>query len=496
MNFKVRSGLFCLALGAAFFVVWAESDETTAAVAEHFDALHTTIAQLAESDALASANIKRAVAPFKKTMSSHASVTSMMRINSKGKVVNEVVREGRPGRRFRNVSRQGWFTETARLNNYYGYLKRRDGDFELFWCFPIVLSGNRFGGALVAKIDMKRALKTVAGEIDKPFRVVYEKRVFFAHEWNKSGETATKKLDVRGTEDLKFYIHAKKAEALAASGDASGKTDGQPAQQVKQTTDAQAAAQAANAKGETKKGKGSLVGIIFVFVGLFVIGFGIAAFIGRNAKKRHEALLREIEENDKSASSNDPFQSAETVVIPVGATRGAPAGSAAPAAPAQQQSESPDYGQTQLGETLYSPESMATQVMSPPPGAGANADAATGRQAADPAIQKALKDGYEQARREMEAHFAREMEAALARRTEQVRAEVLGQAQKRVGEKMRAHARALSVQIDNLSKVVSRTGMTPQALSESLNQITGELVKIRNSFEGRGPARKGSPPRA
>jgi hypothetical protein len=494
-DFRVICHALCVILIVAAGAVVKAEKAPIEAVDSYLDEVHGALDELSQSSALASANLKRANAPFQETLDAYEGIISLMRVNSKGKVANEIVRNGRPGRRFRNVARQSWFSHTARLNNYYGYLKRRDGDIELFWCFPIKLSSGRFGGVVVAKIDLEQTLEAAANKASKPFRVLFEDKPFFAHQWDGVEDPATKKLDMRGAEDLAFSIQAPKAVQKVAASGAEAQAAG--------TAVAAGAGQAEPEKKEAaqpgvvkkKKGGGSVVGIIFVFVGLFVIGFGIAAFIGRNAKKKHEALLREIEESDGSSStSDDSFQSGETVAIPLGkrsAQAPRPEQAQKKAAPAPEPDK--DFSKTQLDETLYSPEAMATQIMAPPPEvkqeierARAAASQQNRGEDQNPAIQQARREGYDQA--------MREMEATIARRSEQVRNEVLTQTQKRVGERMRAHSQALSVQIDQISKVIARTGMTHQAKAEALNQITMELARIRDSLIGRGPARK-APPR-
>jgi len=445
------------------------------AIEEHFDNVHSVLRNLADHEVMISSNFRKADAPLKNTLVEHTEILSLMRTNSRGKVINEIVRDGEAGQKYRDVSSQGWFSETASMNPYYGYIKRRDGDVELFWCFPVGLGGggNRFGGAMVAKIDLERAMKNISEKIGSPFKLVVDNRDVYEHEWSGAENASVEKLELRGATELPVKLLVKSPPAVASSAKESpvaatdrAETAAKPGAPVEETSPAAPA----------KRSPVALI-IFLAVIGILLIT-GIA-LIRMAAKKRHEALLKAIEGDDAT------FERSETVAVPVAAKHQG-------MEPPQYRPPTSEENISSEEESLYNPDVMATQIMSPPPGLRASRSAAhSNAPVAAAEIPEASsggdvwQDAYQKASRELESRFQKDLQAALAKNAEEVGRDAYNQARAGFMRSMQGHGAALSRQVDNLSKIMARTGMPEQARYEAIQHVLAELAQIRDSLEGR-----------
>ncbi|MBD3240211.1 MAG: hypothetical protein GF331_06460, partial [Chitinivibrionales bacterium] len=160
----------------------AESPET--AIVAHFDSLERVIEKIADDDQARSSNLRTTTAFFKKLMGRYSEIHDLLRINSRGKVTNELARDGKVGKRYRSVARQSWFSDVGPGKEpYYGMVKTRRGRYMLFWAMPILIDG-RSGGAILAKLDLNECLEGAARRADGPFRVYYDGRRVFSHDWD------------------------------------------------------------------------------------------------------------------------------------------------------------------------------------------------------------------------------------------------------------------------------------------------------------------------
>lgn len=87
------------------------------------------------------------------------SIETLMRINSSGKVINEISETSRDFK-MRNVSDQKWFVHVKKtLTPYYGTNRDTSGAIVFFWAWPITSGDSVFNGAISAKIKPDGILK-------------------------------------------------------------------------------------------------------------------------------------------------------------------------------------------------------------------------------------------------------------------------------------------------------------------------------------------------
>lgn len=147
----------------------------------------------------------------------------LMRINSKAKIISKA-RGGKVApRAYRYVGKQMWY-KTIELNKkpYYGNVVNKKG-YYLFWAKPLKVRtkyGRRFGGALVAKIDLKKVFSTIAEKNSIKFEIEFRKKSIFSNLGGRaSGSLIEKKLSIYGMPglSLKYEKTAAMSKQVAVS---------------------------------------------------------------------------------------------------------------------------------------------------------------------------------------------------------------------------------------------------------------------------------------
>lgn len=224
---------------------------------------------------------RRAKEPLEKMLQDYPGIEFLIWVNSKGVVVNEAVREGKPGKPHRNLSRQKWFKKIKNLEPYYSSFKTGKGDHQLFWCKPIRITKSgrdRSGGAIVAKIDLKRSFDTVAKKIGTPYRVLQKEQPLFSHSWKMSYDSTAVPLTIKGISDIQINVK-KENPVLEATPPEPGKEE---------------------AFFFSPK-------LIIVFVSIVIALVVLLSIIKVVVKMRHEALIRRIEGDEPFIEPDKPF---------------------------------------------------------------------------------------------------------------------------------------------------------------------------------------------
>ncbi|MBD3240855.1 MAG: hypothetical protein GF331_09740 [Chitinivibrionales bacterium] len=226
---------------------------------------------------------------------------TLMRINSSGKVINESVRDGKPGRKNRSVARQSWYTTVAdNLEPYYGYVKPARGPLMLFWAKPLRVDDKgkvRSGGALLAKIDLADAIQKASRSLDVPFTVLWDGDNLLAHKGGAPDDADAVALTINGIEDLTF-----RGPPAAVAGASAAAIGDKP-------KPGPAASPAENTPGESEPGT-SLAGnnrmrlVFAVLAGVVVLLIVLIWALVHSSRKNHERLMREIDGTDALPSGS------------------------------------------------------------------------------------------------------------------------------------------------------------------------------------------------
>lgn len=459
-NCRIRAivfGLAILVLGGICGIRASVSEEISA----HFASMDTALRDLSEAREMRVRNISEANGPIEQYMDRYPEVIAVLRINSNGKVVNEALRKGRPGKKFRDVSSQSWFSTVSELQPYYGYLETRGEKMYLFWSQPIKVeseSGHRSGGAVVAKIRLNEALNSVRDQVESAFRILVENRVQYSHDWEKGANYEELPLRIRGLPEatLQYVPSQRPAAASEAPAGREEEIAGDVAETEKGATDA------AEQEGENtteRRGAKGFAGLLPLLVGLIALAALIVLLVWYITKRRKDEMIRRIEEDQGSAGGSESFEYSKTVVIPKVEMN--------KAMTTEEQSQAP--------HSASIPASVQPQNRS--------ANAAMSQPAQN---QTSRGGGYmtqsttNQGGNPMDSN--QELERILAQRTEQIQREVYDRTRKAFVDHMRHYSTAIERQMDALARVSSQAQGYE---AEELNRIRFELSRIRDAMEGK-----------
>lgn len=261
-------------------------------IESYFADLREDVQEVAEARAIKGTRLRSMDRHFVRALKSHQVWYSLIRTNSKGKVISEVIRGKTPEREFRDVSRQRWFVKVSRTHEgYNGWFKEGEtGRYYLLWCEP-VLKGGRFLGGLAVKVDIWDCFHDIGGSVRDPFLVRFEGINLYEHIWESVDEWESEELEIPGADNVAIRYEEQPAEPIVAdSAPALGAGTGK------------ASAAGAAAKAGKKSGKVS-VGAIFrnpVAVGIALVALGIVLVlvIRLYSQVQHIRLMRKIDKSD------------------------------------------------------------------------------------------------------------------------------------------------------------------------------------------------------
>lgn len=169
---------------------------------------------------------------FVESLKQHQIIYSLIRTNSKGTVISEVIRGKAPLRNFRDISGQMWFQKVKQsFQDYYSLEKSKEtGRYYLFWCKPVLKSDDQFVGAVVAKIDLWDCFHILSKETNSPFLVLLGNMSLYSHKWEKELTHEEQALTVPGVNDivLRYVNEADNQTASAIAAHTDMPADAQP----------------------------------------------------------------------------------------------------------------------------------------------------------------------------------------------------------------------------------------------------------------------------
>lgn len=277
--------------------VGATDADVQAELNSYFVELDATFARIAESGALRSTNMRQAERLFVREMRKNMSFNTFYRTNSRGNIISEVVRGQKIERPMRNVSDQRWFRRVSNQKEvYYTLIKDDDrGRYYLFWARPILKRGDRFVGAVVAKIDLWDSFYEFSNSVYYPFLITLGRTSLFSHKWKKGVTGTTRGLSIQGIAKI-TVTYAGPVESIKKNIMEKGtKPDtGSATFAIADTVMKDSATPGAAAAKKKKKGGSGL--LIFILV-VLIIGI-IAASLMLIAWMRRRAFVKRLDEED------------------------------------------------------------------------------------------------------------------------------------------------------------------------------------------------------
>lgn len=472
------AGLRAGVLAAALTMVVAGASyakDPAARIEAHFDGLKEQFKELSMRSQLAKGGVKTGDRVLAREMRETPSFHSLMRVNSKGKVINEVVREGNPGEKFRDVSNQKWFMSAGpRMKSYYTYVRRSDEPHRLFWARPLALktrSGEfRSAGALVAIVDVDAALSQVDSKLGTPFRLVYEDKVLHSHKWDKGLSAQTRTVELPGMSEVKLrYVSAggaaqKKAKKTAAAAESAAAAKNGNQKRA-------AAADTAGGLGMRRSARGLsvIVAPTLVLVALVALIL-VVFFIQRAARLRNERLMQEIE-GKSSASSTRGEASTKPAATPTAevaqSTRPPRAQEQTVQEPvfAPPRESSPPQGRTDMQQHQPAPQPPPGRSPTPTPGSGQ-------------APAGVSPEMYQRLKQEIYREIVPQLKAQMQQQYEAQRRAMIS--------KVKEFVQEIQIQIDGVADGLNEMQQRASQINASLHDRAAQLRKSLERFEEHG----------
>ncbi|MBD3392270.1 MAG: hypothetical protein GF418_09400 [Chitinivibrionales bacterium] len=197
----------------------------------YFEELGESVAEIPKTPAAKKTRLSTTDRFFVRSLKKHQTIYSLIRTNSKGVIISEVVRGESPEREYRNVANQRWFRYVARNNKeYHGFLKE-EGRYYLFWAYPVILTARsgkkRFIGSVAAKVDLWDCFHKFSAQVEQPFLVRLNAKSLYSHKWQKEYQFREEPLNIPGVdritvrfEDAPAAAHEPDSEAMALAAQA------------------------------------------------------------------------------------------------------------------------------------------------------------------------------------------------------------------------------------------------------------------------------------
>lgn len=144
---------------------------------------------------------------------------TFIKTNSKGVLINEVIRGERPERKFRDVGIQRWYYHVSRkYKDYHGFLKDENGRYYLFWAKPVLKTtrsgAKKYIGAIAVKVDLWDCFHKFASDINEPFLIRLGRKGLYSNKWKKGIDFEEKSLEIPGVRRISVRIAVSTPEEM------------------------------------------------------------------------------------------------------------------------------------------------------------------------------------------------------------------------------------------------------------------------------------------
>jgi len=294
------------------------------AIEQYFSALEKTCLQLSEQSNIRKGSPKRVAPILQSTLKKHIPMDAILRVNSKGIVINEILRGNKPIKKFRDISHQKWFDHAGtNMERYYGWTQSGSGPVQLFWAYPLIAvsssGAKRSAGALLFKINSEKVFSLINSKSDLPFRVSFDNQELYHSPKapdNASGNTRT--ITIRGLEGVTLLTYGTQpasAETNRPSSRPQG-TTARPGNGNEADLSPRSGDRSQNAPGSGF----SLRPFIMPVIGgvAFLVVIIVVILIQRSIKKHNEDLMRRIDGGMRDDSNLEAFfeNDSEGVSVP------------------------------------------------------------------------------------------------------------------------------------------------------------------------------------
>jgi hypothetical protein len=197
-------------IGLSAAPVRAATDSLVASIEGFFSALKEDFNGRASSAIVKSTREAQLGAYFAGFMKKNPSLSTVMKVDAKGRVVCERSRGKKPQAKKRSVAQVSWFLKTSKeLRAFDCTVVDKTGRASLYWCVPLLREAPGggakrpgFGGVFVAVVGMKDCFNAIARAGAQPFVIRLNNKTFYEHSWKSKMIFVENQLAVPGVETM------------------------------------------------------------------------------------------------------------------------------------------------------------------------------------------------------------------------------------------------------------------------------------------------------
>lgn len=281
--------LFSIALPTASEPVKEASDGYFAVLKKDFD-------KLAALPSIKNPRTGPVNGVFVSALKKHQTVSYLARVNSKGIVVNEVIRGEVPNRKVhRKLGDAEWYSFVVKNHKPYCGFTEDNGRYYLVWSDAVLLK-KRVAFVIGSRIDIWDCFRKLSNETQLAFLVRIGAKSLYSNKWKTESSFLEEKLEVPGADNVtllteKAPVAAKVAETLATSVTRDTSAAGSSGQSVSITRNS-ASVTAANKANPSKH---RTLFIVLAIVAVVLLAFLIFRFY---VWLNHQFLMRSINKPD------------------------------------------------------------------------------------------------------------------------------------------------------------------------------------------------------
>jgi hypothetical protein len=304
-----RAALLFLAVLSGPLVLAAQPASVPDMAEEYFQNLRNAFEKTAGANALKSRRWRTRGNYFTGVMRRYPTFHTFVLTNTRGRVITHVVRGSVPRKTNKAITRGNWysFLKNARKARAGIWFEKDNGRYYLVWGKPVTAGrkGQRFMGAVAAKIDLWDSFHKFAKRVEQPFLSMINGKVLYSHEWTMKAYKAYA-IKILGIKKAAILVHKAGAAAAAAEPAPEAEPAAKPAVKPAAKPAAKGAAKtAAKALSKKKAGGGGGFAVLIVIFALAITAGIVGAYI--ISKRKRERLLREILQGLPPEDESDRF---------------------------------------------------------------------------------------------------------------------------------------------------------------------------------------------
>lgn len=287
--------LGCLALALPLLVsVPCFSDSLKDTANAYFAVLKKDFDKLAANKAIKNPRTGPVNVLFAASLKKHLPISYLARANTKGVIINEVVRGEKPRKKVhRKTGKAEWYSFAVKNKKAFSGISEENGRYWLTWSKPLMGAKKRSAGVVVEKIDLSDCFQLLSKETTAPYLVRVGQKSLYSYKWTNDSSYLEEPLTIPGIEKITILTEKPVAPAHAAETlDISvQRVNAVPAAPTQVTPEKPVKAKQAPAKISKKRVLVIIIGIVVV---LLLIIFLFRFYMWLN----HKFLMHSINKSD------------------------------------------------------------------------------------------------------------------------------------------------------------------------------------------------------